>query len=568
MPGPFLKPIAPHDRQKLGKYDLLGRLSTAGMHAHFLAVQTGMAGFRKVVVLKTILPDIRGEEEAEVRNFLEEARIASSFTHPNIGQVFDLDTDDQTLFLAMEFVQGAALAEMNHPPIGFMLTAVRDAALALHYAHTFSDSRGRPQPVVHRKVSQKNLMVTFDGTTKLLDFGLAKSLASPASTTSIGQVKGTTGYMSPEQVLGETVDPRTDVFSLGVILHEGMTGKRLFERATLDESMRAVLEDVVPPSKGNVLVGPALDHVTMKALARNLNHRYATALELARAIESAADGMLWLPEQMGELVKEQHSDRLRHIHQLVLGAQGATGEQSGLHISDVATATNPAIVLPVGGSPPAFDKVTTEHPAFEPDGREEQTMPLMEVVARPAGRDLAPTQSMRGPSQMNLKSVPAFNPNGPIHDSGARPSVAHVTLDEPTGKSDAGEPETTLPPSTVRFEAEEPEPRTTIARSHRPSKAWMLFAVLGLAAVGFVAWSQGWILDPRTLLPAEAPVVVADAPVDAGTPLVAVEPPMDAGPPPVVEPVVVDAGTVAPAPAPAPEPKPKKPKDKKKKRRR
>lgn len=569
MPGPFLRAIAPHERQKLGKYDLLGRLSTSGVHAHFLAVQTGMAGFRKVVVLKTILPDIRGEEESDVRSFLEEARIASSFTHPNVGQVFDLDTDDQTLFLAMEFVQGATLAEMDRPPIGFVLTTVRDAALALHYAHTFSDSRGRAQPVVHRKVSPKNIMVTFEGTVKLIDFGLAKALASGVNITSIGQVKGSGGYMSPEQVLGETVDPRTDVFSLGVVLHEGLTGKRLFERPTLDEEMRAALEDVAPPSKSNVLVGPALDHVTMKALARNLNHRYSTALELARAIESAADGMLWHPEQLGDLVKELHSDRLKQIHQVVLAAQGASGEVSGLHRTEFSTATNPAIIVPIGGEagPPPFDKVTAEHPAFTPpDGRDELTAPQMPVVPRPAGRD-APTQSMRGPSQMNLKSVPAYDPKGPIHDSGARPAVsppvakppppppnsaafpafAHVTLDEPTSKSDAAHrgdaAEPTLPP-TVPFVAEEAEPRTTIARPHRPRGMWALFAVLGVAAVGFVVWSQGWI--PREWLPVESVVLPPDpvvAVADAGAPA---EPPpvVDAGAPePVVVAAPADAGT-------------------------
>ena len=197
MPVSFLNPTHPLDRRTLGKYELLCRLSTGGMSEIFLATQIGLGGFRKIVVLKSILPDIRGAEDF-VRMFLEEARITSSFDHPNIAQVFDLDTDEGTLFLAMEFVQGATLEELmracqqrSEPiPVGLALTCVRDTALALHYAHTFCDARGRPLLVIHRDVSGKNVMVSYEGTTKLLDFGIAKSLArSGAINTSVGMVK-------------------------------------------------------------------------------------------------------------------------------------------------------------------------------------------------------------------------------------------------------------------------------------------------------------------------------------------------------------------------------------------
>src|SRR4051812_34739376 len=143
----------------------------------YLAFQRGVAGFRKLVVLKKILPDI-DEDQDIVRMFLDEARMTAQFNHPNIAQVFDLDVVDGELFLAMEFVPGATLIEVAQAtrkgdeaiPIGFTLAACRDTALALHYAHTFKDALGRQRNVIHRDIAEKNIMVTYDGTTKLLDF--------------------------------------------------------------------------------------------------------------------------------------------------------------------------------------------------------------------------------------------------------------------------------------------------------------------------------------------------------------------------------------------------------------
>src|SRR5688572_20312226 len=197
---PFLSPRSSLDRRTMGKYEVLCRLSAGGMSEIFLAYQKGLAGFKKIVVLKSILPDISGEEEF-VRMFLDEARTTAAFNHPNIAQVFDLDVDGEVLFLAMEFVQGCTLVEMARAcrqareaiPIGLTLQAVRDTALALHYAHTFVDPRGRKQVVIHRDVAEKNIMVTYDGTTKLLDFGIAKALGKAVGRTSVGMVKGTSG---------------------------------------------------------------------------------------------------------------------------------------------------------------------------------------------------------------------------------------------------------------------------------------------------------------------------------------------------------------------------------------
>ncbi len=324
--------------RKLGKYEIICRLSTGGMSVIFLAFQRGLAGFRKFVVLKQILPDIVGEEEF-VRMFLDEAKITAAFNHPNIAQVYDLDIQGTELFLAMEFIPGATLVEVakacranNEPiPTGFALMAVRDTALALHYAHNFTDPTGRQQTVIHRDVAEKNIMVTYEGTTKLLDFGIAKSLAL-ASRTTVGMVKGTSGYMSPEQILGEKLDARSDVFSLGVVLHECLTGMRLFHGKNAEDGMMAALkESVAPPSRGNSEVTPELDAVVLKALARKRDERFNTARELARAIEKAAGSKLWHPEETAEFVARLFSARRDQTRKLMSNAE-TDSEVTGEHM--------------------------------------------------------------------------------------------------------------------------------------------------------------------------------------------------------------------------------------------
>ncbi|MHB8877715.1 MAG: serine/threonine-protein kinase [Myxococcaceae bacterium] len=302
----------------------------------FLAFQRGLAGFRKLLVIKSILPNIRGEEEF-VRMFLDEAKITAAFNHPNIAQVYDLDIDDEQLFLAMEFVPGCTLVELaracrsaNEPiPTGLTLLAVKETALALHYAHTFTNPLGEKQTVIHRDVAEKNIMVTFEGTTKLLDFGIAKSL-NRTGRTSVGMVKGTSGYMSPEQILGEKLDARSDMFSLGVVLHECLTGMRLFHGKDAEAGMLAALkEEAAPPSRLNPEVTPELDAVVLKSLARKREDRYATCLEFGRALERVAGPLMWHAEQTGELVHRLFADRREQTRQLLEQAQHGTGDLTG-----------------------------------------------------------------------------------------------------------------------------------------------------------------------------------------------------------------------------------------------
>ncbi|AGC41385.1 serine/threonine kinase PKN13 [Myxococcus stipitatus DSM 14675] len=365
--------------RSLGKYEVLSRLSTGGMAEIFLASQRGLAGFRKLVVLKQILPDIRGEEEF-IRMFLDEAKVTAAFNHPHIAQVFDLDIAEGELFLAMEFVPGATLVEVakacrqaNHPiPMGFSLMSVRDTAVALHYAHTFTDPLGRPSPVIHRDVAEKNIMVTYEGVTKLLDFGIAKNLAR-ASRTAVGMVKGTSGYMSPEQIMGEPLDARSDLFSLGVVLHELLTGMRLFYAKQAEAMMNAVLRcEVTPPSRTNKQIPPELDAIVLRALSKRREDRYSSTLEFARALERAVGPLIWHPEQSSEVMSRLFADRREQTRQLLMA-----GPANG----DATSETSVAAMLANGGLPAPTPPEAPEPPTVNTNtGPPETRRPSMTAV--------------------------------------------------------------------------------------------------------------------------------------------------------------------------------------------
>lgn len=442
---PFVRPANDLDRRALGKYELLCRLSTGGMSEIFLAFQKGLAGFKKIVVLKSILPDIGGEEEF-VRMFLEEARTTAAFNHPHIAQVFDLDVDADQLFIAMEFVQGCTLVEMARAcrtakepiPVGFTLQAVRDTALALHYAHTFTDPRGRRQIVIHRDVAEKNIMVTYEGTTKLLDFGIAKALGR-RQMTSVGMVKGTSGYMSPEQIRGEPLDPRSDVFSLGVVLHECLTGMRLFHGKSAEEGMMAALkEEVQPPSRLNPEVTPALDELTLKALAREREHRFPSALEMARELEKACPGLIWLPEQSGALVARHFADRRMQTRTILEQAQGPekTGE---LVLEDLLKAgrehkTSPArpSLVPPPISPP--------RPLVSPPQRRDA-----KPMAKPAKETTTTTTDAGGPAFSKDQTSPLNLTLETDDDEPGMKTVPAAALPELRGFLEGNKPTGELP---------------------------------------------------------------------------------------------------------------------------
>jgi serine/threonine-protein kinase len=204
--------------------------------------------------------------------------------------------------------------------MGFSLAVARDVCSALHYAHTFTDPTGKPASVIHRDVAQKNVMVTYDGVVKLLDFGIAKARGK-LQRTMVGTVKGTTGYMSPEQVRGEPLDGRSDVFSVGVMLHELLTGERLFAGRDEREEMVKIVQGPIPrPIQRAPHVPEAVSSLVMKALERNPAERFPTAKDMAKAIETVAGKLLFDTEQRTAFMRELFETRMKATRTLLESA--------------------------------------------------------------------------------------------------------------------------------------------------------------------------------------------------------------------------------------------------------
>jgi serine/threonine-protein kinase len=237
----------------------------------------------------------------------------------------------------MEFIGGQNLNQVTNGcararavmPLGFSASVVHDCALALHYAHTFRDPAGKDYPVIHRDVAQKNIMLTYEGLVKLLDFGIAKARGTLGKTHA-GAVKGTAGYMSPEQVRGEPLDGRSDVFSLGVVLYEMITGRRLFSGQSETDEMRMILEGpIARPSEVLEVIPEELSDVAMRALARDKADRFASAKEMSRALSSACGHLLFDQEQRAVFMRELFEEKMLATQQLMESA-GAELDRDGL----------------------------------------------------------------------------------------------------------------------------------------------------------------------------------------------------------------------------------------------
>ncbi len=291
-----------------GRYQLLKKLATGGMAQIYLARQLGVQGFEKLLVVKRILPHL-AENEDFITMFLDEARIAARLNHPNVVQIFDLGQQDDTFYIAMEYIHGEDVRKVwkqaerqgTAIPIPLICRIIIESCSGLDYAHKKPDPAGRPLNIVHRDISPQNILVSFEGGVKVVDFGIAKA-ADQATVTKSGVLKGKYSYMSPEQAQGKPVDARTDVFALGVVLYELLTGARLFKRANDIQTLNAVTEcQVEPPSHIDARLPKDLDAIVMRALARDPAARFPTARDMALAIESALD--VAAPAEVGEWVQ-------------------------------------------------------------------------------------------------------------------------------------------------------------------------------------------------------------------------------------------------------------------------
>ena len=302
-----------------GKYYLLDRINVGGMAEVFRATTYGVEGFEKILAIKRILPSI-AEDSEFITMFTDEAKIAVQLNHTNIAQIYDLGVIAQSYFIAMEYVPGRDLRaiferdrrlgeRMGIPMACYIVSKICEG---LDYAHRKKDAEMHDLNIVHRDVSPQNILVAYEGEIKLIDFGIAKA-ANKASKTQAGILKGKFGYMSPEQVKGEEIDRRSDIFSCGIILYEILTGERLF----LGESDFTTLEkvrnvEIMPPSTFNKMISEDLETIILKALSKDPEERYQYANEFQEDLQRylIMSNQMFSRKDLGTYMKKTFSKEL------------------------------------------------------------------------------------------------------------------------------------------------------------------------------------------------------------------------------------------------------------------
>ncbi|MDW8247173.1 MAG: serine/threonine-protein kinase [Sandaracinaceae bacterium] len=304
---------------RFGKYLLLERINVGGMAEVYKAKLRGVEGFERLVAIKRILPSI-AEDKEFISMFIDEARIASQLNHPNIVQIYELGKEGESYFIAMEYIQGKDVRAIfdrarkrgETVPIPMACHIMMKVCEGLDYAHNKKDERGVDMNLVHRDVSPQNIIVSYDGDVKIIDFGIAKA-ANKASQTQAGILKGKFGYMSPEQVRGHPIDRRSDIFSVGIVLYELLTGERLFQGESDFSTLEKVKNvDIMPPSTYNRKIPPALEAIVLKALAKNVADRYQSAMDLHDDLQSFmyTSGHLFSRKDLAAYMRQAFADDL------------------------------------------------------------------------------------------------------------------------------------------------------------------------------------------------------------------------------------------------------------------
>ncbi|HEX6836145.1 MAG TPA: serine/threonine-protein kinase [Polyangia bacterium] len=402
---------------RFGKYDLLALLATGGMAEIWLARVSGMAGFEKLVVIKRLLDKLAIDNEY-VEMFLDEARINARLTHSNIVQVLELGQVEGKYFMAMEFVPGLSVSQvgkratkvLGDVPQEVACGVIAQACSGLHYAHEKTMPDGTPLNIIHRDVSPQNLILTYEGLVKVLDFGIAKA-DHRQSQTRTGLVKGKFSYMSPEQCLGQGLDRRSDVFALGIVLFELCTSRRLFKRRSTYETYTAITKaDVPPPHKLNPKVHEAVEAVIVRALALKPDDRYPTADAMLDALEDAMRkaGLRGSATDLAKFMNETFAAEDAEQRRLIAQAQkGELGDAEAVQVSPVAAAA----------AAEAASNYTVDN--------ERTSVDLLPPLAEESGRnwkaeaDEVNASDIEYDSQENIKTrvhgndAPALNPNAP-----------------------------------------------------------------------------------------------------------------------------------------------------------
>lgn len=318
-----------HSPRTVGRYILYDELASGGMATVHFGRLSGPVGFSRTVAIKRLHPHFAKDPEF-VTMFLDEARLCGRIRHPNVVPTLDVVTTQGEIFIVMEYVSGEALSKLMKVaaekkcivPLKVAATIMSSVLHGLHAAHQTKDEHGRELGIVHRDVSPQNILVGADGTARVLDFGVAKA-AGRLQTTRDGQLKGKIAYMPPEQLSGAPVTKRVDIYAASVVLWEALTGRRLFDGETEAIVLaRAIEGNIEPPSKYNPLLDSGVDAVVLRGLARDPEMRFATAREMALALEQTLG--LASPSEVGEWVEMISGEELHRRAQTIAAIEAAS----------------------------------------------------------------------------------------------------------------------------------------------------------------------------------------------------------------------------------------------------
>jgi hypothetical protein len=429
-PSPKKQPIP------FGRYLLLDRINIGGMAEVWRGKVFGAGGFERLVAIKRILPNI-AEDEEFISMFQDEAKISVQLTHANICQIYELNRIGPSLYIAMEYVPGKDLRSIferarkkgEPPPVPLVCYVVGKLCEGLDYAHRKKDGHARDLNVVHRDVSPQNVLISFEGEVKVIDFGIAKA-AGKVTKTQAGILKGKFGYMSPEQIRGLPLDRRSDVFAIGVCLYELLTGERLF----VGESDFQVLEkvrkaEVLPPSTYNRKIPEALERIVLKALAKDPADRFQYASELADELQrflitsdsifSRKDLMQYMKSTFAEEVERE---RARIAEYADIKAPEGMLTEVGVGVPVLARNTGPILAaVPTPPATPAvvtsaaLPKLTAAAPVAQP--REDEGTLLVD-----GSEVLASVDAARPTVQPIVGSEPQTDPRATGADGGDDPA--------------------------------------------------------------------------------------------------------------------------------------------------
>ena len=367
----------------------------------FKAKSYGVEGFEKVIAIKRILPSM-GEDRDFIKMFIDEAKIAGQLAHANICQIFELGRIEGAHFIAMEYIWGKDLLQIQNRfrklrqimPVPMACHVVAKSCEGLDYSHRKKDTMGRPLNIVHRDCSPQNVLISFEGEVKVIDFGIAKA-SSRASRTMAGVLKGKFGYMSPEQVRGLPLDRRADIFALGTVLYESLTGERLFQGESDFSTLEKVRNvDIIPPAHLNRNIPPAVDRIVMKSLAKETGDRYQWCSEMRADLQQylMTQPEVFTAKRLSGWVKNAFATELAHERALMESYKGMG--RDGLIMGKPQAEIELDVVQYLGEAGEAEDPTILGAPDFD-DVVHDTPRPQLRRSTNQAGSDFgdeAPTE--------------------------------------------------------------------------------------------------------------------------------------------------------------------------------